>query len=314
MERTEEVWARIAADCGIEASRYHVRREWRKRDARRDHLVQIYASSDHEVVFKQIYRPKDEGFATALAAQKRACVAMGGDSASVPRVLAASSKDRAMIMAAVPGETAQAHLEAGGDAAEVLERAGRWIAAFHRASGPEARTFQPRFMRDHIAHLLGQLDRNEIAVANPRLFKRHAGDCIALASNFEGRETMSSATHGDMNLRNILLDGPKSAGIDFTALHSAPVGFDIARLLLHFTGLHADPAQIPEGHVVPPEALAGFFRGYTLVGPEDPSVGYLLRVRLLMDWVSIPARLRDRSFAATLRLERLRRLASRAFP
>ncbi|MGR3520758.1 MAG: phosphotransferase, partial [Roseovarius sp.] len=63
---------------------------------------------------------------------------------------------------------------------------------------------------------------------------------------------------------------------------------------------------------IDPGLLAAFFDGYDLVGADDPSVGYLLRVRILMDWAAIPARMLDRSKGQGRRLKRLQRLAERA--
>lgn len=308
------VWERLARDAGLDPGGYGVTRTWRKDTATHRHAVMRYEGPAGAVIFKRIFHPVEEKpFVTLVQAQARAAEAMAEAAESVPQVLAFDTDARAVLMEAAPGRTVYDLLEHGGEPADALRRAGRWLAAFHRASGTEARVFQPRFMRDHVGHLMRQHEAGEIALVRPRDFARHGAAVVALAGAHEGRQTVSSTTHGDMHLRNILLDEGQSWGIDFSALHSAPVGFDIARLLLHYTGVFADLDALPPGAVVHPDLLAAFFEGYDLVGPDDPSVQYLLHVRLLMDWAAIPARRMARSAGQTRRLQRLGRLAERVF-
>ncbi|ETA52949.1 phosphotransferase [Ponticoccus alexandrii] len=310
----QQVWEALARDAGLDPGAYAVARIWRKETRTHRHVVMRIEGESGAVILKRIFHPVDEKpFVTLVQAQARAAEAMAEAAESVPQVLAFDTEARAVLMEAAPGRTVYDLLDHGAGAADVLCRAGRWLAAFHRASGTEARVFQPRFMRDHVGHLMRQHEAGEIALARPGDFARHGAAVIALADAHEGRQTLSSATHGDMHLRNILLDGQRSWGIDFSALHSAPVGFDIARLLLHYTGVFADLDALPPGAVVHPDLLAAFFEGYDLVGPDDPSVQYLLRVRLLMDWAAIPARRMARSAGQTRRLQRLGRLAERVF-
>lgn len=310
----QAVWEALAREAGLDPRGYEVTRTWRKDTATHRHVVQRLEGSAGAVILKRIFHPVEEKpFVTLVQAQARAAEAMAGQPESVPGLLAFETESRSVLMQAAPGRTVYDLLDHGEDAADALRRAGRWMAAFHRASGTEERTFQPRFMRDHIGHLLRQQKTGEIALARPKDFARHAAAAIALAKAHEGRRTLSAATHGDMHLRNILLDGTRSWGIDFSALHAAPVGFDIARLLLHYTGVFADLDALPGTSVVHPDLLRAFFQGYDLVGPDDPSVQYLLRVRILMDWAAIPARRYARSTGQTRRLRRLGTLADRVF-
>lgn len=310
----EAVWRALAQASGRNPCDYRQDGEWRKSDGRRDHVVRRYVSSAESVVVKMITKPADpKGFQNLVQAQVRAADAMAGAGQSVPNVLGVNPDAQAFIMQSVPGRTVYDLIESGSDAATCLKRAGRWMAAFHRATFAETRTFQPKFMRNHITHLLGQEDRGEITIAQPSAFRRHAAVAIEIAQHFEGRKTASAATHGDMNLRNILLDGPCGYGIDFSASHNAPVGFDVARFLLHYSGVFADPGRVPQGSVIAPDMLAAFFDGYDLVPGDDPSVQYLLRVRLLMDWASMPGAVQNRTRPQQLRLDRLLRLGDIAF-
>jgi Ser/Thr protein kinase RdoA (MazF antagonist) len=309
----DALFARLMAQAGRDPAGHGLSRVWRKRTATQSHDVLRYDGPCGGLILKRLHPPSDAArLLTAVTAQARAAQAIAGAAESVPEPLAFDAEARAVLMEAAPGQTVYDLLDRGGDAADLLRRAGRWLAAFHRAGGTEARVFQPRYMRDHTAHLIRQHAAGEITLARPRAFARHGAAVIALAGAYEGRKTLSAPTHGDMHLRNILLEGPRSWGIDFSASHTAPVGFDIARLLLHYTGVFGDIEALPPGAVLAPELLRAFFEGYDLVGPEDPSVGYLMRVRILMDWAAIPARRSARSTGQTRRLQRLARLAERA--
>ena len=307
------VWERLARAAWFDPATFRMTRDWRKHTATHQHIVQRWDGADSALIFKRLYRPMDtKVFQTLIAAQMRAAEAMANQSEAVPDILEFDTEARAVLMRAAPGETVYDLIDAGGSTADLLRRAGRWMAAFHRSGPVETRRYQPKFMRNHVAHLLSQHESGEIVLPDPAAFRRHAERVIALGAEFEGRQTVSSATHGDMHLRNILLDGPRSWGIDFSAKHSAPVGFDIARFLLHYVGVFGDLDAVPDGAVIDPGLLAAFFDGYDLVGADDPSVGYLLRVRILMDWAAIPARMLDRSKGQGRRLKRLQRLAERA--
>lgn len=304
------LWRRLAQEAGVAPDGFVVAREWRNRTAQRDQVVRRMARGDVALIFKHVRRPSDPApFLTALTAQMHAAEVMTGPD-SAPEVLAADPEARACVMVCVPGRNLHDMLSDGGAQAPILARAGGWIHAFHSATFAERRIFQPRFMRDHLRHLVRQIAGQEIAVAKPRAFVRHAARVIDMADAYEGRETRSARTHGDMNLRNILLDGDRAWGLDFTAAHNAPVGFDIARFLLHHAALFGDPP--PEGQVVRKEVLSAFFDGYTGVGADDPSVQYLLRVRLLMDWAAIPADSAAQTGPQARRLRRLARLARSA--
>ncbi|MFZ5963252.1 phosphotransferase [Thalassococcus sp. BH17M4-6] len=308
------VWHRLATAAGRDPDSFAPTRDWRKRTLTHDHIVQRYEGADEALILKRIYRPRDpKPFQTLVEAQIRAAEAMAGLPEAVPEVLEFDAAARAVLMRAAPGQTVYDLIAEGADAADSLRRAGRWIASFHRTSGLEPRTYQPRFMRNHVAHLLEEDRSGKIDLPKGAAFHRHGAAAIALAQHFEGRETLSAATHGDLHLRNILLDGDRSWGIDFSALHTAPVGFDIARFLLHYVGVFGDLDAVPRGEVIDPTLLAAFFECYDLVGPDDPSVQYLLRIRVLMDWAAIPARVLERSKGQGRRLRRLARLGDITF-
>ncbi|MEO0864953.1 MAG: phosphotransferase, partial [Pseudomonadota bacterium] len=116
--------------------------------------------------------------------------------------------------------------------------------------------------------------------------------------------------HGDLNAHNILISDGSVGAYDFLPHSHAPVGYDIARLLLSYTQMQGDIGSIPKGHVMPPVLLDAFFEGYGFVPPDDPGVTFLMRIQILTDWNRFNHNL---SVAATLRFQRLRAIANRAF-
>lgn len=315
-EAAEAAWARLAPMAGLDPQAFRPVRDWQKDDTTQHHIVRLMERADgHRVVLKRFFRPTDpQSFRRVRDAQTYAAVRMPGGPFTAPPILADDVEGNALLMGFARGRTFLECIYSGMDRDEALAAAGLWIAAFHTATYVEDRTFQPKFMRNHLSHLLEELDRGDIVYPAIPAFREHAIKAIAMANLHEGRTTKSARTHGDMNMRNVLLDGDSAAGIDFTALHDAPVGFDIARFLLNWMGWFGEASDVPEGEVVTPSVLSAFFDGYRFVGPDDPSVQYLLRVRLLMDWGALPARRRDRSVPQELRLQRLKKLARRAFP
>ncbi|MBY6003993.1 aminoglycoside phosphotransferase family protein [Salipiger bermudensis] len=197
--------------------------------------------------------------------------------------------------------------------AELLRRAGAWLDGFHRALPGETRVFQPKFTVRFLRSVIDDLRAGERDVAEPARFLDCAEALCAMQPRFEGQETMSAQTHGDLHQRNLVLDDSRCWGVDFAGGRVVPVGHDIARLLTDYAILHAPKEAIPEGEVLPPEAQAAFFEGYRIVGPGDPSVQLLLRNRVLAEWWGLPARAAARSRAQARRFTRLMALAERVF-
>lgn len=310
--RADKIWPELAEQAGLEPASYAPTRIWTKAEPARAQIVRRYEADGQDgVIFKFVMLPDDpKRFKTTLSAQMNAAEALAGHhTCGVPNILAADLEMQALIMEEVRGKTPLQLLRDGRDPRNILRRAGQWMAAFHRASFAEKRQFQPRFMSNHIGHLLKQAQSGQIAVADFSLFESYAKAVVAHAALYEKRTTKSARTHGDMNLHNLLLDGGRGWGVDFAADRNAPVGYDIARFLLHFVGTCLDPEDYVRGHVVPPYLMEAFFKGYDFVAPDDPSVQYLLKVRLMMDWVALPERAYSRSRAKEARLRNLQTLA-----
>ena len=73
------------------------------------------------------------------------------------------------------------------------------------------------------------------------------------------------------------------------------MGHDIARLLLDYTAILRSSKELENGQIVPADAIEAFFRGYRLVGPDDPSVQFLPYAKILGPLVNVPQRRNERS-------------------
>ena len=73
-------------------------------------------------------------------------------------------------------------------------------------------------------------------------------------------------------MRNLIFDGTCLTGINISRNQPAPVGHDIARLLLDYTAILRSSKELENGQIISADAIEAFFRGYRLVGHDDPSV------------------------------------------
>ncbi|MCC5972818.1 MAG: aminoglycoside phosphotransferase family protein [Rubellimicrobium sp.] len=309
------LWPRLMTMSGIAPDGTNVLAQRVTRTKTLEHLlVHLQTALGRGLVFKMIRRPADPArFAGIVEAQREAAVRLSTHPfARVPAILAVDHAARAMLMDRVPGDTVHALLEDGADPVTALAQAGRWMAAFHDAPRAERRPFRPHYMADHLGHLAEQIVRGEKRVPARAEFLRHVATIRAMAPAFAGRPGLSSVRHGDLHMRNIILAPDHAHGIDFHPPGTSPVGFDIARFLVDYAERLVPIEAIPQGDVVPPAALGAFFSGYDLVSPEDAVVTFLLRVRVLSNWSSLPPSRLAMSLSQMARLARLRAIARKA--
>lgn len=196
---------------------------------------------------------------------------------------------------------------------ELLTRAGVWVSKFHREQLDERRPFRPKFTLKYFDGIEAELDAGTRQVPDEALFRDGLATLHRVAPRFAGRESASCMQHGDLHMRNLIVNRETISGIDFSKGDPAPVGHDISKLLLDFVSLTVDPSEIPRGQVVPDRVLKAFFRGYDVVGPDDPSVNFLLYVKILSTWLHVPADPSQRTPGKIRTLNRIRPIAERAF-
>lgn len=312
-ELAQEVFNHLAGQAGFDARAYAHTRHWMKDNPDRLHLVMRFdAPGQAPLILKQVFQPEDPSeFNGMLDAQHLAQRAMDPvPGVTVPRILAEDRDIKACLMTFQPGETLRDLCLTHEDHQPYLRQAGRWLAAYHRGTFQQNRRFQPRFMARHMLHLAGQMTAGERRIRGQDRFIQLAHLVQDFVADHEGRESRVAAKHGDMNCHNILINGKDVAGYDFMPISHAPVGYDIARLLLNYAVTAADLTAIPDGHLLPPKAITAFFDGYDFVGPDDPGVQFLLRIQLLTDWNRTSNR---KGAQALVEFERLKIIAQCAF-
>jgi Ser/Thr protein kinase RdoA (MazF antagonist) len=308
----QEAFAHLAPQAGLGSS-FVKTRSWVKRDARRLHIVQRFDAEEADpVILKLVLRPEDPTeFNGILDAHHLAVQALKGQGdLHAPEILAEDRDLKACLMRFQPGETLRDLCQTRSDHSDALRATGRWLSAYHRGSFQEDRVFQPKYMARHMLHLVDQMQRGDRRIQGQRRFIKLAHQVQELVADHSDRPSKVAAKHGDFNCHNILIAPDRVAGFDFLPVSFTPVGYDIARILLSYALNGADLGAIPKGHVLPPEAISAFFEGYDLVGPDDPSVGFLLRIQILSDW----NRMSDKKGVQNLiGFERLRVIARKAF-
>ncbi|WP_299684619.1 phosphotransferase [uncultured Tateyamaria sp.] len=299
-------WADIAPSLDLDPVAFRSKLIWQKDEPTRSHVV-LRLTGPRRLILKMVIRaPAADPLDAAVSALRDAHQRLGDQpKAHAPEVLFAS--DSVVLMTEAKGKTLEDHLTTGRAPAPLLRRAGAWLAAFHGTGPVEHRTYQPRFMLEHVGRMAQAVRAGDLDVAEPDLF---LGCCAALPTRaVEGAQTISAAKHGDFNIRNLLLGPDGETGLDFKPLSTAPVGFDIARLLMDYAELHQPGDAVPAGAVLSPATCAAFFEGYTLVGQDDPAVQFLPHVQLLNDWRLIPAQPSRRSWRQAARMDAIAALA-----
>lgn len=306
------LWPGLAAQIGADPAAWRAAPLARREDARvATVLLRLDGPDGRGLVLKHQRRP-EEGFAEAMAAHLEA---MELYPEGVPALHALDIAARACVMDLAPGQPLSLRLEGATREAQagLLRRAGAWLDGYHRATLGATRVFQPKFTLRYLDTVRGEVLDGSRQVARKERFLACIETIFAMATRYEGQHTVTARSHGDLHLRNLLLDGEGCLGIDFAAGRVVPVGHDIARLLTDYAILHAPQAEIAQGEVLPGFAREAFFEGYRLAGPDDPSVGLLLRNRVLAEWWGLPARAGARSAAQSRRFARLMPLAERVF-
>lgn len=195
----------------------------------------------------------------------------------------------------------------------LLRRAGAWLDVFHRCQVDEVRVFNPRYTVEYYQDLRDKITSGRAQVAATPLFLQGIDHLAAIASGFEGLKTTSASQHGDFHMRNLIVSDMKVAGIDVSKSAPAPVGYDIAKLLLDYTSVLRGAADLRPCRVVPDDAYGAFFDGYTLVEKSDTGVRFLLFARVLATLARVPQKRMARSSGEQRTLRRLRPIARNAF-
>tara|TARA_R110000850_G_scaffold30911_3_gene85431 strand:+ start:492 stop:1496 length:1005 start_codon:yes stop_codon:yes gene_type:complete len=313
-------WSGICVDLGYNPTRWSLSVLSRRDDP---HIARIVLRAIHRdgqsVVLKHELRPDaPEGFAAQyrfLETVHAAC--QWDDRFKVPRPIYLDVERRACLMEYAPGAPMSDLMrDAHGDLTRqdvLLRRAGGWLSLFHGDQLDARRPFRPKFTLRWFHRVRDEIVRGERAVPSSDLFLRGIRTLDAVAPRFDGVRSASCAQHGDMHMRNLVMSGDTVWGLDVSKSDPAPVGHDVAKLLFDYVSLFVPAGEIPEGEVLPDRVRKAFFAGYEVVDPDDPSVGFLIYVKLLSTWLHVPADPTQRTAAKQRTLDRILPIAERAF-
>lgn len=313
VEQAEGTFRDLIAQTRADPSPYRRTQHWIKSDANREHVVVRFDSDDGPpLILKQAFRPQNEAeFTDILKNHRTAEAALRGCSGvGVPNILAVDVRRQAYLMTFFPGETFLDACRQSEDHRPLLRQVGKWLAAYHQGTFEQERVFQPKFMARHMLHLADQMEKGTRKIKGQKRFialTQQVQDWVAPCSD---RFSKVAAKHGDLNAHNILMTNSMVGAYDFLPYSTAPVGYDIARILLSYTQMEGDISAIPKGHVMPPAMYDAFFEGYGFVPPDDPGVTFLTRIQILTDWNRFNHNL---SVGAAIRFQRLRAIANHAF-
>ncbi len=314
MKQALSDWTDIAPTLGLDPASFRSKLIWQKDEATRSHVV-MRLKGPRTLILKRTFVAQDnENLVEKVVTQRDAFQRLTAyPKANVPEVLFASDDGKIVIMAEATGKTLNDLLVLGRSHDQMLRRAGVWLAAYH-ASGPtETRTYQPHFMVKQAERLAKSVAEKEISVAYSDQFIQCCVQIEGLAEQALDQQTTSSCKHGDFNLRNILLGPDGETGLDFKPASTAPVGFDIARLLMDYAELFQPIQDVPRGAVLSRTTLDAFFKGYDVVTRDDPAVRFLPYVQLLNDWRAVPTVVARRSWRQAARMDKILALAQNAF-
>ncbi|GGX39733.1 hypothetical protein GCM10007385_03620 [Tateyamaria omphalii] len=310
MKQALERWRLVAPTLGLDPDAYRHKLIWQKDEPSRSHIV-LRMKGTPVLIIKQVtLASSGKSLTETVDALRDAHLRLRDhDKAHAPEVLFSSESGDFIVMTEATGRTFEDHLNKGRAHGPMLKRAGAWLSAFHSSGSLEVRTYQPRFMVEHVERVLQKIRDVPAHVAEPELFIACCEEIPRLAKAAEGQQTLSATKHGDFNIRNILLGPNGETGLDFKPHSSAPVGFDIVRFLMDYAELFQ---PLPNGNLLSQDTLDAFFDGYTVLGRDDPAVRFLPYVQLLNDWRAIPVDPDNRSWRQSIRLENITALARSA--
>ncbi|MEM9796770.1 MAG: aminoglycoside phosphotransferase family protein [Pseudomonadota bacterium] len=229
----------------------------------------------------------------------------------VPRLLAVDRERRAWLLERVPGRTAHDAM-AGADGAgrlAILTQAGRWAGHLHRAGPVQFRRIRSRPVLDRIARWREEIEAGSVKPSDTERFDALRVQAMRMVEAAEGVKCTRTQIHGDLNLRNLILDLDHVWGIDFgtTALRNPAV--DLARILVRhetfFGPVDGDAVETPEA------ARAALLAGYGGRWRDTTALDHLIVVDLLRLWMSVPAQPWRRSLTQARRWAGISRMAAR---
>lgn len=208
---------------------------------------------------------------------------------SVPALLWRDPHRALALMEFVPGDTAFRELamtEYGfGDRGRLLRRIGHAVAELHRVSDAGSRQFWPKPFLKQVSEKAQAVREGRISVPKPNRF---LGLCAHLHRS--GRRARAQAfrgalEHGDLHLRNILIQETEVSFIDFSNRKGIYPQRDLADIWLANCPDHlAAEGRTPGFGLVAKADWEAFEEGYGADLRQDPIFRFFFAWRLFRLW------------------------------
>lgn len=295
--RTQALWPRVAAELGVSAdgATFQRLRVNRRMAARRCAVVVRDTGGGAYVLRADFGAGGEAAFQKVLARHSAAEEGLRDVvGVRVPQILWRDPEQKIFVMEFVPGDTLFREMTAAElglvSRAEVLERAGRAIAALHRCSQVGPRKFWPKAFLERVSTVAEEVRAGLREVHRP---KRFLGLCAHLhqaGRAARGHPFDSAVEHGDLHMRNVLLSGDDLWFIDF-ANHSGIypqrdlANFWLANGMFHLIAPE-DEGDVPAGFSMVAQAdWVAFERGYGAAVSADPVVRFFFAMRVFDAWL-----------------------------
>lgn len=278
-------------------------------------VVLRLSDGERQLLLKWVELPDQarELIASAVAQEVAREALWGFPNLKVPKVLAQSLADRAVLAEEPPGVPLETRMIESGNIAALLEMAGTWLNAFHRETFFENRPFQPVFVKNHLSRMMAEVAKRPESTPASNEFLAHAEALLVSADRLQDHPIKSSQSHGDFTLRHLITAGEQITVINFRPATKASGAIDTARILSDVMQIIV-PVEGETNELILPEALqTAFFGAYSNLGPQDPILQLMLRVRVLAEWRAIPARVPARSWRQERRWAFIRSLSPSVF-
>ena len=176
---------------------------------------------------------------------------------------------------------------ASGPLEELVDRAARWLRAFHLSSGLHTAPLAPRRF---IAQLDRRLDRMP-AGPSREAFVAHLNLLRETVPLVRRRPFPISAGHGDFNLQNVIVEGAVTWSIDFAAEvgKMTPISVDVACCLffLEFRDRWRIGSRVGSPGGFDAAAISLFTRAYPEFPWQSLEAAWLLLQHQLRYWSTV---------------------------
>ena len=290
----QATWAEIAPRLKLNPKDYALSMaRARLRHKSKRIVVRLESTTQPTLILKQnLDGVQRNHFNNGVLAHKRALeVFKGQTDLHVPELYYVDEGRQLIILEHASGYTAHDAMNlaiSAEDRAYVLRACGAWMGHWHNYTQVRDNKITPNAMQKFVTSQMDRVESGALDVPDPSQFVDCVKKTLATAEAARGKITVLAATHGDMTLRNLILGPEGTYGIDFGAIHNAPIGHDLARFFVSLANFHFpddatqdDPSWLAKDH-------ADFFDGYGVQHQDDPSFYYLMRTQVLKEWASIP--------------------------